>query len=139
MPKKPYVGKGHPPEQHRFKPGQSGNPAGRLPNPIPRALKELTVESYRKVIEAVCAGNLDELRRMVKDPKISALQVGVANAFIKALTSGDYATIERIAERIVGKIPDELVVNSKNLNANINASVDKETMKKALAKLELDV
>lgn len=134
MPKPPHGG-----EKTRFKPGQSGNPKGRPLNPIPRALKELTVETYRKVIEVVCTGNLDELRRMVTDPKVSALQVGVARAFIKAMETGDYATIERIAERIVGKIPDELVVNSKNLNANINASVDKETMKKALAKLELDV
>ncbi len=127
-------------EPYKFKPGVSGNPNGRPPlNPIQRALKELTVETYRKVIEAVCTGNIDNLKEMVENPKTSALQVGVATAFMKALKAGDYATIERIAERIVGKIPDELNVTSKNLNANLNTAIDKEKMKAALAQLEKDV
>lgn len=124
----------------QFKPGQSGNPKGRPPlNPIQRALKELTVESYRKVIETVCTGNLDNLKAMVEDPSVSALQVGVARAFLKAMQAGDYSVIERIAERIVGKIPDELTVTSTNRNANLNATIDSEKLKAALAKLEEDV
>lgn len=126
-------------KKHQFKPGVSGNPLGRPLNPIPRALKELTVETYRRVIEAVCTGNLDNLKAMIKDPTVSALQVGVASAFAKALEAGDYATIERIAERIVGKIPDELKVTSQNVNANLNATVDKEKVKAALAALENEV
>lgn len=137
MPKKPV-----PPQllRNKFKPGQSGNPKGRPPlNPIQRALKNLTVETYRDVIQAVCTGNLDNLKAMVDDPKISALQVGVARAFLKAMQAGDYAVIERIAERIVGKIPDELKVSSTNVNANLNASIDKEKLKAALEQLESDV
>lgn len=129
-----------PPEKYQFKPGKSGNPEGaRKHNPITRALKNLTIETYREVIEAVCSGNLDALKDMIRDPKTSALQVGVATAFVKAIKSGDYGVIERIAERIVGKIPDELNVNSKNLNANLNAAIDPEKVKAALAKLESDV
>ncbi len=125
---------------HAFQPGQSGNPEGaRKHNPIRRALKNLTVESYRKVIEAVCTGNVDNLREMIADPKTSALQVGVATAFVKALQAGDYVTIERIAERIVGKIPDELKVTSANVNANLTAKIDLTKMKAALAKLQKDV
>lgn len=125
---------------HQFKKGQSGNPeGGRVHNPITKALKNLTVETYREVIEAVCTGNVDNLRRMIEDPKTSALQVGVATAFAKALKAGDYATIERIAERIVGKIPDELKVSSSNVNANLNATIDKEKLKAALAHLESEV
>lgn len=125
---------------HHFKKGQSGNPAGgRIQNPITRALKNLTVESYRQVIEAVCTGNVDNLRAMIEDPKTSALQVGVATAFVKAIKAGDYAVIERIAERIVGKIPDELNVHAKNINANLNAALDPEKVKAALAQLERDV
>ncbi len=134
--------KGLPPkaEPYKFKPGVSGNPKGRPPlNPIQRALKELTVETYRKVIETVCTGNIDNLRQMVEDPRTSALQVGVATAFMKALKAGDYATIERIAERIVGKIPDELKVSSANTNTNLNTSIDKSKLKAALAELENEV
>ena len=102
-----------------------------------RALKNLTVESYREVIEAVCTGNIDNLRAMIKDPKTSALQVGVATCFVKALEAGDYSTIERIAERIVGKIPDELNVNAKNLN--VNSQLSPEMVRLALEKLKGDV
>lgn len=127
-------------EPYKFKKGVSGNPqGGRLHNPITRALKNLTVESYRECIEAVCTGNLDNLKAMVDDPKISALQVGIARAFIKAMQAGDYAVIERIAERIVGKIPDELNVTSNNVNANLNATIDKEKLKAALEQLEKDI
>jgi hypothetical protein len=125
---------------HQFKKGVSGNPNGRPPlNPIQRALKNLTIETYREVIETVCTGNIDNLKSMVEDPKTSALQVGIARAFLKAMQAGDYAVIERIAERIVGKIPDELKVSSSNVNANLNATIDKEKLKAALAQLESDV
>ncbi len=127
-------------EPYKFKKGQSGNPqGGRLHNPIQRALKNLTVESYRQCIEAVCTGNLAHLKAMVEDPSVSALQVGIARAFLKAMQAGDYAVIERIAERIVGKIPDELKVSSSNVNANLNATIDKEKLKAALEQLEQDV
>lgn len=128
-------------KKHQFKPGESGNPEGaRRHNPIQKALKNLTVTTYREVIEAVLTGNVDNLRVMIQDPKTSALQVGVARAFVKAIEAGDYGVIERIAERIVGKIPDELNVNSTNLNANLNTKpIDRAQLKAALAKLEADV
>lgn len=131
-------------EPYKFKKGVSGNPEGaRAHNPIKKALARLTVETYREVIEAVLTGNIDNLKAMVADPKTSAIQVGVATAFMKALQAGDYAIIERIAERIVGKIPDEINLHAKNmntnLNANLNASVKEDVLKAALAKLESDV
>jgi hypothetical protein len=126
-------------EPYKFKPGVSGNPKGRPPlNPIQRALKNLTIQTYRDVIEEVCTGNLDNLKAIADNPKSSALQAGIAIAFAKALKAGDYATIERIAERIVGKIPDELNINSKNLNANLNAPIDEKKLKAVLEKLESD-
>ncbi len=134
MPRKP------PPIASRFKKGKSGNPlGGKLHNPAARALARLTVDTYREVIELVLTCNLAALKQLAEHPDTPAIQVGVAAAFMKAIKSGDYAVIERIAERIVGKIPDELNVNSTNLNANLNAQIDKEKLKAALAKLESDV
>lgn len=129
MPRKP------PPKHSQFKPGKSGNPSGRPAlNPIFKALKNLTVQSYREVIEKVCTGNIDALRIMAEDSKTSALQLGVVKSMIKAIMSGDYATIDRIAERVVGKIPDELNVNSTNTNLN-SEPIDPIKLKEARAKL----
>jgi hypothetical protein len=130
-----------PPVETQFKKGQSGNPHGRIPNPALKALRKLTIESYREVIELVMTGNMAELKSIVEDPKSTALQVGIARAFFNAIKKGDYAIIERIAERIVGKIPDQINIKSEN-NTKIAATVsmfDKEKLKEAMAKLESDV
>lgn len=130
------------PVHTQFKKGQSGNPlGGKLHNPIKRALKNLTVDTYREVIELVCQNDIDALEEMSESRTITALQVGVARAFLKAMRDGDYGTIERIAERIVGKIPDKLEVTGDNVNRNlnVNAEVSDEILKHALAKLRDDV
>lgn len=125
---------------HQFKPGQSGNPAGgQKHNPIAKALKNLTVESYRDIIKAACTGNVDYLRAMVKNPKMSALQVGVANALAKAIERGDVEVIERLVSRIVGKIPDEINVNATNVNLNAEIDVPPEKVKAAIAKVMGDL
>jgi Family of unknown function (DUF5681) len=124
---------------HQFKPGQSGNPeGGRKHNPIARVLKEITLETYRELIKVVLAGNLDHLRKIIKDPQSSALMVGIARSYVKAADAGDWETIEKITQRIVGKIPEEIIVSStnKNLNANVNTEVDNVKMKAALALLD---
>jgi hypothetical protein len=127
-------------EPFKFKKGVSGNPEGsRAHNPAIRALKKLTIEIYREVIELAMTSNLAALKEVAEHPDTPAVQVGVAVALMKAIREGDYGVIERIAERIVGKIPDELNVNSKNFNANLNARIDQTKLKAALAKLEDDV
>lgn len=124
----------------QFQKGRSGNPEGaRAHNPLVKALKKLTIESYREVIEIVMTGTLTDLKEMAENPKTSALQVGIATSFMKAIKAGDYTIIEKIAERIIGKIPDELNVNSKNINANMNAAIDKTKLKAAFEQLQKDV
>lgn len=127
-----------PPKHAQFKKGQSGNPAGgRLHNPVTKALKNLTIETYREVIQLVLTGNVAAIKAMVEHPSTPAIQVGIATAFMKAIKNGDYAVIERIAERIVGKIPDELKVTSNN--TNLVGTIDPTKLKAALAKLDEEV
>ncbi len=127
-------------KNHTFKKGKSGNPEGaRAHNPLIKALTKLTIDSYREVIELVMKGSLQELKEMAEHPKTSALQVGIATSFLKAIKNGDYGVIERIAERIIGKIPDELNVNSRNVNANLNTTIDQAKLKVAYDALEKDV
>lgn len=129
-----------PPIETRFKKGKSGNPeGGRKHNPAIKALKNITIESYREVIEIVMTGSLADLKEMAEDPKTSALQVGVATSFLKAIKTGDYNVIEQIASRVIGKLPDEINVNSKNVNANLNATIDKTKLRAAFDQLQKDV
>lgn len=124
----------------QFKKGQVANPHGaRVHDVHKRKLKKLTIETYREVIELVLTGNIEAMQGMIKDPATPAIQVGVATAFLKAIRNGDYEVIEKIAERIVGKIPDELNVNARNLNANLNSAIDPVKLREALKQLEADV
>lgn len=126
-------------KKHQYPKGVSGNPSGAgAHNPVTKALKNLTIETYREVINLVLTGDLEALITMAQTKKgVPAIQVGVAAAFVKAIQRGDYAVIERIAERIVGKIPDELKVTSNNIN--VHGAIDPVKLKAALVKLESDI
>lgn len=133
-----------PPIQHRFKPGVSGNPEGaRRHNPIRKAMKKLTVDSFREILEAVCVGNFDHLKAIAASAKTPVLQVGVANALVKAANEGDYPTLKMIVEDITGKVPDEININAKVLSANVDvgqAGVNvREEVQAALAALKNNI
>ncbi len=131
-----------PPKHSRFKKGKSGNPSGgRAHNPATKALRKLTIETYREVIQLVLDGKVQDLKDMAEHSDTPAIQVGIAVAFLKAIKNGDYSVIERIAERIVGRIPEVVTVN-QNTNMAINASIkviDKVALKAAMDELEKEV
>lgn len=117
-----------------FKKGQSGNPrGGQLHNPAIRAMKKLTIESLREVIEVALTGNVSDLKAMVENPKTPAIQVGFATAIMKAIKDGDPTVLERFAERLVGKIPEIININQNSkvdatlevIQDKVNAMVDK--------------
>jgi hypothetical protein len=131
-----------PPKHGQIKKGEVRNPHGaKAHNPALRALRKLTVESYREIIELVMTSNVAAIRAIAENPKSTGIQVGIAVAFLKAIKSGDYNVIERIAERIVGKIPDQVNLNA-NVNAAVNATltvIDKTKLKAAMDELEREV
>ena len=93
-----------------FKKGQSGNPrGGQLHNPFRRALANLTIEEFAKVIELVMTTDIEGLERMAEDRTLSALQMGVARAFLKSVKDGDISTMNEISERVIGKVPDQVI------------------------------
>lgn len=133
-----------PPKEYQFKPGQSGNPNGRpqlseSEKAAKREVRDLTLDSYREVIKIVFSGNVADLKAIVSDPESQVVRVAIATSVLTAIKKGDYSVIERIAERVVGKIPDVLNVNSKNFNADISAAIDPLKLKAALDKLESEV
>lgn len=128
-------------KKHQFKKGApSANPKGRpVISPEQRALRKMTVESYREVIELALTGDLTELKAFAEHPKTPVIQVGVAVCLIKAIKDGDPSVLERFAERLIGKIPDVIKIESNNTNTNLNGEIDKAALRKAMAEIDKDV
>ena len=125
-----------------FKKGVSGNPKGRPPlTAVQRALRELTLETYREVIKTALTGNIADLKELAENPDTPAIQVGVATAIMRAIKDGDPSVLERFAARIVGKIPDDIRITSTsdvNMKAQL-ALVDDAEIKARLIKIKSDV
>lgn len=129
-------------EPFRFKPGQSGNPEGaRRHNPVLRAIRRITQESYAEVVELIMTGTVDELKEVLTDPKATAVQKLLARAFLEATEKGQMGTLERLLERLIGKVPDNINLVSKTIRplSEKLTEADKGEVKKLLSEIEEDV
>jgi hypothetical protein len=79
------VGYGRPPTQHRFKPGQSGNPGGRPKGA--RSFNSLLEEQLNATVSVNVGG---------KKRKISVLEALLKRLVQKGLSDGDARAIERL-------------------------------------------
>lgn len=130
-----------PPKHGQIKKGEVRNPTGVggvHHNPLIKALRKVTLESYREIIELVMTSDIAAIKKIAENPKSTGLQVGISVAFLKAIKNGDYAVIERIAERIVGKIPDEIKIQPMSINQKVTV-IDRAALAKALLELEEEV
>jgi hypothetical protein len=90
----PQVGRGSPPPQHRFRPGQSGNPAGR-----PKARPSFLAELRDELAEVV--GGTDGNK-----PAISN-QRRIIRALLREAIAGDLRAIATVASCVRGLGHDE--------------------------------
>ena len=97
------IGKGKPPKSAQWKPGQSGNPTGKM-DVVKRALRQLSREEHEKFVNLILFCPLEDLRKMAMDPKAPALQVMVASLVHRVIVKGDTATYDRILDRLIGPV-----------------------------------
>jgi hypothetical protein len=91
-----------------------------------------TVKYYREIIEHALMGTLADLRCLVENPRTPNIQRAIASVVYTAVENSDLDTLEKLVERVIGKIPDQIDVNvSRPLLADIG---DKE-LKKRLARI----
>ncbi len=139
MPNDDDVGFGKPPKHTQFKPGQSGNPAGR-----PRGVKNLKTdleEELRELIVVREGGNVKTVskqRAMLKsltakavqgDPRAAALVIDMmyrllheddAEDTFRGPSPDDKASLEAFENRLLRK-PDEAPENSNGSDAAFNS------------------
>lgn len=87
-----------------FKPGQSGNPAGR-PRKYVSTLKEAgyKLSEINDTIQLMMAMDIEELKNVYANPKASVLEKTIAAAIKKGIEKGSLEQIETLLSRIYGK------------------------------------
>ena len=105
------VGPGHPPVQHRFQPGRSGNPGGR------RKSASLTA-ILREIFDAELPDGRTVAERFVE-------------AMIARAMAGDSALIREIFNRVDGKVPDAPKAPAGEVHVRISRVAAKAAMKAA--------
>lgn len=120
-----------------IKKGEVRNPeGGRAVSPLVRALQKFSRKAFTEVLEAVLSGDDKQLKEFMK-PTQPALYRLCATAMVDAIKGGNYSLVERMTERLIGKIPDKIEVDANTRNQNISHT--ELAIKTTIQKLNNDV
>ncbi len=97
-----------------FKPGQSGNPNGRPRLSVEQrefrnAAKAEMIDEF-KYLWSLTVSDLDEI---ANDELTPVVRLFMAKALLKAAATGDMIHIDKILDRTIGKVKDEIDLNTK--------------------------
>lgn len=107
-------------KEKQFKKGKSGNPlGGKLHDSEMRMLKKLTKEELKEVGNLVLMNNVDELRKIGRDPNASALKTMLASVCVRVISKGDMQAFDTLLNRLIGKVKDEIEHTGSNLRVNL--------------------
>jgi len=103
---------GVPPKEYQFKPGQSGNPGGKI-----KGL--LTAADVSALIGKLSVLTIDELKLRRDDPKGRMHERIIAGEIVAAFEKQDYSRLEMLFARGVGKVKDVSEVHQHNHDAEL--------------------
>lgn len=119
-------GKGRP-----FKPGQSGNPKGRIKlTPKFREIQKLTRAQIEEIGSLILSGNLQKLKDITQNPDSNVLQVWIASGAIAGVNRGDLNSMNALLDRIVGRMPAPVEISGPD-----KKPIEVEMKRKALIEL----
>lgn len=95
-------------KKYGFKKGQSGNPSGK-----PKQL--LTKDKVSSILGKFATMTRDQLQDVAADPKSSMIEIMIASIMVKAAKEGDYARLDFLLTRSIGKVKDELELQARTI------------------------
>lgn len=119
------------------KKGEVRNPnGGRTHNPALKAFRNFTQDAFREVLEIVMRAPGHELQALIDDPNTPSLHMLIAVSFQDAIKNKSFGLVERIADRIIGKLPENHNITSTT-DANVKVGIfDGDMLRSALNKLK---
>lgn len=98
-----------------FKKGQSGNPNGRGPNILNNAMQKLTREELEDIANVIIKGKREDLKKVLEDKNSSVIKLMFASSVMRIMKEGDTDGLDKILNRLIGKVKDTLDVNGSGL------------------------
>lgn len=95
-----------------WKPGQTGNPEGRPP--LPPEVKEarrFNKTTLEEIVNKYLWMSLDGLRKSLADEQLPAVEGWMVSIITKGRTTGEWSGFEWIAQRLVGKVKEQVEVS----------------------------
>ena len=90
-----------------FKPGQSGNPAGRPKlSPELRKIRELNGEEIRRLFAKYARMTRMQLQESIDNPNTPVIELIIATGISIAYLQGDYTRLNFILNRTIGPIKE---------------------------------
>ena len=94
-----------------FQPGQSGNPAGRRPDPPElKAIKKMSKGEFDLMMHKFMHLTQIELGKIISDPNSKAPEAILASIAAQAIKQGDPGRFTYFSDRLFGKVKDEINV-----------------------------
>lgn len=109
-----------PPKHSQFKPGQSGNPAGK-----PKNL--LTATRYSQIASKYLNMSQGELKAVLDDPKTPMVDVTIISRLMLAKSRGD--SINDLLAYVVGKPAETINQTVKNFDADFSTAPRENILK----------
>lgn len=100
---------GNPNPKHKWKPGQSGNPKGKLPDPPElKAMKNLNRLEFETLVNRLLKMGPEDLIALKTTKGVSMLERMIASVIAKCEESGDYKSLNFFCDRLMGKVPERI-------------------------------
>jgi hypothetical protein len=135
-------------EKGRFKPGQSGNPAGKKKNRVLMLLKNVLSKSKLKKSEALSIDEINTIEKTVLALELSDLQLiakadqtpaymkTLAMAIVIDMKNGKTTTVDLLRNRQYGTAKQQIDITTGG--APLAQSITQDEAKEIIAKLEDD-
>lgn len=135
---------------HKWKPGQSGNPKGKAKNRARQYFKKIVSKAKLKRTEGLTLDEINTIEKKVLEVSLSDLQVMAKNdespSYLKSLCmaiiidmkNGRTDTVNKLRERQYGSVKQQVEVTGKDGAPLMEQRMSQEQAKELLQKLEED-